>query len=96
MTAIYPEEIEKELSFHPMVEESLVLDRAGKIIALVYPKSGVVPNVKQDEDLQPICDDIRNFTNKRLPLFSQIFRVELVDVPFERTAKGTIKRHLYQ
>lgn len=93
---IYPEEVEKELSLHPMVEESLVLDRAGKIIALVYPKSGVVPNVKQDEDLQPICDDIRDFTNKRLPLFSQIFRVELVDVPFERTAKGTIKRHLYQ
>ena len=31
-----------------------------------------------------------------LPKFSQIFRVELVDVPFERTAKGSIKRHLYQ
>ena len=93
---IYPEEVENELFHHPMVEESLVLDRSGKIIALVYPKSGVLPNVTKEEDIQPICDDIRNVTNKHLPPFSQIFRVELVDVPFERTAKGTIKRHLYQ
>ena len=93
---IYPEEVEQELSRHPMVEESLVLDRSGKIIALVYPKSGIIPNVTKEEDIQPICDEIRNVTNKRLPPFSQIFRVELVDIPFERTAKGTIKRHLYQ
>ncbi len=93
---IYPEEIEQELSLHPMVEDSLVLDRGGKIIALVYPKSGVAPHVEKEEDLNVFCEEIRNTTNKLLPAFSQIFRVELVDVPFERTAKGTIKRHLYQ
>ena len=93
---IYPEEIEQELSYHPMVEDSLVLDRGGKIIALVYPKSGVAPQVEKEEDINAFCDDIRNRTNQHLPAFSQIFRVELVDVPFERTAKGTIKRHLYQ
>ena len=93
---IYPEEIEQELSAHPMVEDSLVLDRGGKIIALVYPKSGVAPHVEKEEDLNFFCEEIRNTTNKLLPAFSQIFRVELVDVPFERTAKGTIKRHLYQ
>ena len=90
------EEVEQELSRHAMVEESLVLDRAGKIIALVYPKSGVVPYLTEERELTAICDRIRNATNKHLPPFSQIFRVELVDVPFERTAKGTIKRHLYQ
>lgn len=93
---IYPEEIEQELSVHPMVEDSLVLDRGGKIIALVYPKSGVAPHIEKEEDLNAFCEEIRNATNKLLPAFSQIFRVELVDVPFERTAKGTIKRHLYQ
>ena len=92
---IYPEEIEQELSYHPMVEDSLVLDRGGKIYALVYPKSGVVPHIEKEEDLNKICEEIRDITNRRLPAFSQIFRVELTDVPFERTAKGTIKRHLY-
>ena len=90
------EEIEQELSVHPMVEDSLVLDRGGKIFALVYPKSGVAPHIEKEEDLNAFCEEIRNATNKLLPAFSQIFRVELVDVPFERTAKGTIKRHLYQ
>ena len=93
---IYPEEIEQELSVHPMVEDSLVLERGGKIIALVYPKSGVAPHIEKEEDLNAFCEGIRDATNKLLPAFSQIFRVELVDVPFERTAKGTIKRHLYQ
>lgn len=92
---IYPEEVEHELARHEMVEESLVLDRGGKIIALVYPKSGVV-HIKTEDELLALCDEIRDATNKRLPNFSQLFRVELVDVPFERTAKGTIKRHLYQ
>ena len=69
-----------------MVQESLVIERAGKVVALVYPKPGVVPSE----------DHIRDYTNRSLPIFSQIFRVELVDLPFQRTAKGTIKRHLYQ
>lgn len=93
---IYPEEVEQVLSRDPMVDESLVLDRGGKIVALVYPTSGSIPPVENEEEVQKICDDIRNSANKYLPAFSQIFRVELVDVPFERTAKGTIKRHLYQ
>lgn len=93
---IYPEEIENELAHNELVEESLVLDRGGKIIALVYPKSGVVPHIKKEEDLATLCNQIRDFANKHLPPFSQVFRVELVDIPFERTAKGTIKRHLYQ
>lgn len=83
---IYPEEVEQVLSKHPMVQESIVIERAGKVVALVYPKPGVVPSE----------DHIRDYTNRSLPVFSQISRVELVDLPFERTAKGTIKRHLYK
>lgn len=83
---IYPEEVEQVLSKHPMVQESIVIERGGKVVALVYPKPGVVPSEEH----------IRDYSNRSLPVFSQIFRVELVDLPFERTAKGTIKRHLYQ
>ena len=92
---IYPEEVEQVLARHPMVEESLVLDREGKVTALVYPRAGSVKG-DDEEAIALLSDDIRKKTNVHLPVFSQIFRVELVDVPFERTAKGTIKRHLYQ
>jgi len=93
---IYPEEVEQELQQHPLVEEALVLDRGGKVVALVYPKAGVLPPDANDQGNNPAADIIRDETNLRLPVFSQIVRVELVDIPFERTAKGSIRRHLYQ
>ncbi|MBP5484232.1 MAG: long-chain fatty acid--CoA ligase, partial [Bacteroidales bacterium] len=89
------EEVELVLSRHPLVEESLVLDRDGKVTALVYPRAGSV-NGDDEQAVAALSEDIREKSNKHLPKFSQIFRVELVDVPFERTAKGSIKRHLYQ
>ena len=92
---IYPEEVEQILSRHPKVEESLVLDRDGKVTALVYPVAGAVPG-DDEEAIAALAEDMRNASNAHLPRFSQIYRVELVDVPFERTAKGSVKRHLYQ
>ena len=92
---IYPEEIEQVLSRNKMVEESLVVEREGKIIALVYPRGGTLPGM-DEADMERLTTNIRDMANRHLPNFSQIFRVELMDVPFERTAKGSIKRHLYQ
>ena len=93
---IYPEEVEQVLSRHPLVEESLVLDRGGKVVALVYPRGDAASALTDEIANELVCTEIRNQTNLHLPKFSQIFRVEIVDVPFERTAKGSIKRHLYQ
>ncbi len=92
---IYPEEVEQVLGRHPQVEESLVVDRENKLVALVYPKAGSVKG-DDEEAIAALSDDIRTRSNALLPKFSQIFQVELVDMPFERTAKGSIKRHLYQ
>lgn len=93
---IYPEEVEQVLMRHPLVEEALVLDRGGKVTALVYPKGEASSALTDEVANDLVCTEIRNQSNLSLPKFSQIFRVEIVDVPFERTAKGSIKRHLYQ
>ena len=53
-------------------------------------------SLDDEEAIAALAEDIRNASNAHLPRFSQIYRVELVDVPFERTAKGSVKRHLYQ
>ena len=92
---IYPEEVEQVLARHPLVEESLVVDRDNKLVALVYPKADSVKG-DDEEAVAALSEDIRKKSNDLLPKFSQIFQVELVDMPFERTAKGSIKRHLYQ
>lgn len=93
---IYPEEVEQVVSRSPHVQECLVLSKAGKIVAMVYPKPESAENLTTEEAHLAMSEEIRNLANGALPQFSQIASVEFVDVPFERTAKGSIKRHLYQ
>ena len=92
---IYPEEVEQVLSNDPIVEESVVVSRDGRIVALVYPHADAVVGTDEKQQKQ-MATEIRDRANQHLPKFSQIFYVEMVDVPFERTAKGSIKRHMYK
>ena len=92
---IYPEEIEHLLDMHPYVKESVVVERGGKIVALVYPDAEGIASI-EERDHQEVPEIIRAQINAKLPAYSQIARVELMDIPLVRTAKGTVKRHLYQ
>ena len=77
--------------------ESVVVDRAGKIVAMVYLDSDAMKkDGLSEEDMAEIPEKIRLNTNKQLPLYSQIAKVEVVRVPFEKTPKMSIKRFLYK
>ena len=89
---IYPEEVEAVLANCQYVEECLVVDRDGKITALVYPE---LPEDMDEETKSTIPGIIRNTANKSLSAYSKIAKVEFVEVPFEKTPKRTIKRFLY-
>ena len=80
---------------HPYVKESVVVDRGGKVVALVYPDTNGIASM-EERDHQEVPEIIRAQVNTKLPAYSQISRLELVDMPLIRTAKGTVKRHLYQ
>ena len=90
---IYPEEVESVLSGCPYVVESLVVDRKGKLVALVYPD---IPDDMDAESRKGIPEEIRSVANKSLPVYSKLSKVELMDLPFEKTPKMSIKRYLYQ
>ena len=90
---IYPEEIEAVLTNCANVTECLVVDREGKIVALVYSE---LPEDMDAETRQRIPDQIRADANKSLPGYSKISKVEMVDKPFEKTPKMSIKRFLYK
>ncbi len=93
---IYPEEVEQVVMRNHVVKECLVVSRSGKIYAMVYLDPETANRLVNEEAQSAIAEEIRSKANVSLPLFSQIFSVEIVDTPFERTAKGSIKRHLYQ
>ena len=90
---IYPEEMEAVLSGCPYVAESLVVERSGKLVALVYAD---IPDDLDEASRQGIPELIRSTANKSLPSYSKINKVELMDAPFEKTPKMSIKRFLYK
>lgn len=94
---IYPEEIEAAVNNQPYVVESVVVDRASKLVALVYlDQKKIEADGLDGEALAEKMHDMQVVLNKNLPSYSQISKVEVVDQPFEKTPKMSIKRFLYR
>ena len=94
---IYPEEIEDKLNSMPMVSESIILQKDDKLVALVHPDMEEISSLGfSKDDLQSIMEQNRKDLNNLIPSFAQISRVQLHDKEFEKTAKKSIKRYLYQ
>ena len=94
---IYPEELESVVNSQPYVAESVVVDRAGKLVALVYLDKDAIENAKLDqESISDIPERVQLVSNRALPNYSQLAKVEVVEQPFEKTPKMSIKRFLYK
>lgn len=94
---IYPEEIEARLNSLPYVAESLVIQRKGKLVALVYPdyEAIKIDNI-QEEKLPQIMERNRMALNRQLARYEKISKIVISNTEFEKTSSKTIKRYLYQ
>lgn len=94
---IYPEEIESKLNNMPYVSESLIILQQDKLVALIYPDSDdAFAHGLHQSDIERVMEENRQELNRQLPAFSQIARFKLYPEEFEKTAKKSIKRFLYQ
>ncbi|MBQ6072807.1 MAG: AMP-binding protein [Bacteroidales bacterium] len=94
---IYPEEIEAIVNNQDYVIESVVVDRGGKLVALVFLDEQAIAKALLDvEARSDIPEKIRTGANRQLPAYSQLYKVELQAQPFEKTPKMSIKRFLYK
>ena len=94
---IYPEELESKLNNMPYVSESLIILQQDKLVGLIYPDSDdAFAHGLSQSDLVRVMEENRLELNKQLPAFSQIARFKLYPEEFEKTAKKSIKRFLYQ
>ena len=94
---IYPEEVEAVVNNQDYVVESVVVDRVGKLVALVYLDEDAMKKAGLDEEtVADLHETIRINANKALPSYSQLQKVEVVDKPFEKTPKMSIKRFMYK
>ncbi len=94
---IYPEEIEDKLNNMPFVSESIVVDRKGKLVALVVPDADQVETEKLTENqlAETMAENLKEL-NRQLPAYSQLSSYELFREEFEKTPKRSIKRFLYK
>lgn len=102
---IYPEEIESLINRMEYVLESLVVQQKGRLVALVHLNMEELEKKYQDmkseavsfinEKSEEILKEIQHKVNEELNKFSQIQRIVLQPIPFEKTPTLKIKRFIY-
>ncbi|RLD63635.1 MAG: long-chain fatty acid--CoA ligase [Bacteroidetes bacterium] len=93
---IYPEEIEAKINNLPFVNESLVIEKTGKLHALIVPDYDFIEEKGIDsEGLEFEMLHNKNLLNEDLPNYMRIAKFEIRKEEFEKTPKKSIKRFLY-
>ena len=93
---IYPEEIESKLNNMSCVLESLVVERDGKLVALVYPDYEQADEAGISySDIQRVMDENKEVLNTLVAPYEQVTKIMLWPNEFEKTPKKSIKRFLY-
>ncbi len=92
---IYPEEIEDKLNNQEAVGESLIVEREGKLVALVFPDETLTKRMSIEE-IQALMKANLEKLNHLIPSYSKVSNIEVQDKPFEHTPKRSIKRFLYK
>jgi long-chain acyl-CoA synthetase len=102
---IYPEEIESVINKMRFVLESLVVQKKGKLVAMIHLNmEEIEQNFKQFRQdahdfiygkVEDILKDIHKKVNSQLNKFSRVQEVTFQPTPFEKTPTKKIKRFLY-
>lgn len=94
---IYPEDIESKFNNMPYVSESLVLLQKDKLVALIYPDfDDAFAHGLSQTDIERMMETNRIELNQQLPSYCQITKIKIHFEEFEKTAKKSIKRFMYQ
>jgi long-chain acyl-CoA synthetase len=102
---IYPEEIESVINKMRFVLESLVIEKKGKLVAMIHLNMEEIESnfkhMKEEaqqylqEKSEEILKEIHKKVNEEVNKFSRIQQVVLQIDPFEKTPTKKIKRFLY-
>lgn len=98
---IYPEEIENVINNLEGVSESIVVERDGKLVALLQPQENFIEWDKESEDklyekLDAWKSMVLKVVNRNVSKASQVSSVEVMKEPFEKTATQKIRRFKYK
>jgi long-chain acyl-CoA synthetase len=93
---IYPEPVESMFDNKEGVGETLVVQRGGKLFALIYPDQDYIEKGKfTDDQLMELFEEHRKTVNARLPHYIHVHGFEIMKQEFQKTPKRSIRRFLY-
>lgn len=93
---IFPEEVEVVLNTLPYVAESLLVQRQNRLVALIVPNGDkMVADSIDRQTLEEVMRKNLDELNQRIPAYSAVVDYELMEAPFAKTPKGSIKRFMY-
>jgi long-chain acyl-CoA synthetase len=102
---VYPEDIESVINNFRYVVESLVVEKKGKLIALVHFNQEEIELRYQhlkaevsnyvDQKTEELRMELQEYVNSRVNKFSQVQLVVSQPNPFQKTATQKIKRFMY-
>ena len=94
---IYPEEVESKILSVLAIDETVLVQRDQKLVALIYVSDATLEvNGLTREQFIANLDEYKKRVNAELPKFAQLVALELRDTEFEKTPKRNIKRFLYK
>ncbi|MEI6172169.1 MAG: AMP-binding protein [Bacteroidota bacterium] len=102
---VYPEDIESVINNFRHVVESLVIEKKGKLVALVHFNQEEIELRYQylknevsnyaDEKIEELRQELQDYVNSRVNKFSQVQLIVAQPNPFQKTATQKIKRFMY-
>ena len=93
---IFPEEIEVVLNTLPLVAESLVVMRDGRLHAIIVPDAAEIDRMGYDaQTISAVMESNIARLNTLIPAYSAVNAFELRYEAFAKTPKGSIKRFMY-
>jgi long-subunit acyl-CoA synthetase (AMP-forming) len=94
---IYPEEIESKLNTLYLVSESLIVERDGKLVALVYPDyaQAKIDGIADDKIEETVKANLAEL-NSMVASYEKVSSIVIYPTEFEKTPKKSIKRYLYK
>jgi len=98
---IYPEEIESVINDIEGVNESIIVERKGRLVALIQFNENIIDwdsegEAEFYEKLEARKATILNIVNKKVSKTSKINDVEVMKEPFDKTATRKIRRFKYK
>lgn len=94
---VYPEEIEAKLNNMLYVNESLVVERDGRFVGLVYPDYDAMDRDGVTRSMLPAhMETVKTELNKLVAPYERLSKIEIMVNEFEKTPKRSIKRFMYR